>query len=1544
MTERGGATTQSGILYQNSVAALYLGRLCDSTPRPDQHAVTAVRVEAPTAVDDIVVTYRDGHRTFIQAKENIRGNDSAWQKLWKDFEDQFWNADFQNDKDRLLLQIGEVHNEHHALREIGTKAATSSNHSEWISRLTQVQQRLLKKITVLFEPLHAESEQSLFFFKHFELEIRPLIDIERDLVAFWIPRSNRSQTELFRLLRDRVGGAARKRESFSLNGLRSSLANESEVILVAQPSLGDLREIVKYCGAGLKQHKRSFGNTGIHLKRGVVEEITSWALRALSGDGQDNVAILLDRAGMGKTVVSQDVLYALEEAGVTVLAIKADQISGITTAEELQAHLRLPDSVERVLQRLADGTLVVLLIDQIDALSLSLARDQRTLDVILDLVARLRLVPGIRVLMSCRTFDLNNTPSLKDVESKKFELAELTDEEVTTVLKDLAFPDAISVQLPPATRELLRTPLHLDLFTRALSESSTPRVSLQSLPHEIKSLQDLYIVLWQNVVRKTDPSTPSVSDREMVLRMVADEMNRLQRTTVSQSVLSNQPPELERAAQWLASQGILVPSGSQTRTVQVSLDWTFLHQTFFDYCYAKDFVERAKSLFQTIRDGDQGLFARPQLIHVLAYLRGTDSVTYVRELSSLLNASASEIRFHLRNHVLRWFGSVSEPTEDEWLIAQRMLVDRNRRPFLLGAAQANAGWFNRFKPMLELSLKFDDDEKLDKETIPFLCSMVNFQQADVVGMLRPYRGKSELWDRRIKNLTGSIRAWKTDEAIQLFEEIYRDAPFASFGNFYEVHELAKANPKAGCRVIRIAFDRILDEQISLREVDGEQSLWLFNLPAGLEILNGSVIAEALDSAAKTEPKYFLETMWPWLERVVSIKHSGKNDSSRFTHDALSDSWYGSPYVVHHQLNEAFMNALTELASTAPADFRQLAIKLESLPYATPQRYMAQVYTRLADSFTAEAFIFLTSDQRSFDLGDHQQYDSRQLITAILPDLTPQQVGVLEARILSYEPIHKYRGIGALRWRGLEKLYLLQCLPVERLTKHAQEQLRELERKFPGYRAAEDPGTAKGGFVGPPIPDDVAKKMSDKAWLRAMTKYKGAVQHKHFLKGGAAEQGAVLSRLVKEDPERFYRLAMQVPLDADPSYVSAFVNGLAESPAPAERTFDVVRRFASVVSRETRRGIAWALQKRVSDGLPADLLILLESYLHDEPGEDESWWLRNEEDARTHGRQIDLQGGPYSSYLNSVRGSAMMTLMRAFDHKSGEDAMRRKWKTLESVATDDSTALRAGALEELLYLLDDDRTRALSMFDQLMQGHPVLLRSHYADDFLYYAFFKNYIRMSPYILAMMNDTHESIQQRGAELACIAAISPAAMESDDAHVAAESLAQRAVTGSAPWRRGAAHVYALNIGKGSRDYSAALIALLNDDDEEVRKFASGPFGFLGAEHIVPLRGFIDAYAASRSLQSGLHDFTEFLWEHGPIDPIWALSVVEAVLNNPYSQESELRFAGGEELIRLVLRVYTDPTVKKSTHEKAMDLFDRLLEKFSWSGQRVLQEWDRR
>lgn len=301
---------------------------------------------------------------------------------------------------------------------------------------------------------------------------------------------------------------------------------------------------------------------------------------------------------------------------------------------------------------------------------------------------------------------------------------------------------------------------------------------------------------------------------------------------------------------------------------------------------------------------------------------------------------------------------------------------------------------------------------------------------------------------------------------------------------------------------------------------------------------------------------------------------------------------------------------------------------------------------------------------------------------------------------------------------------------------------------------------------------------------------------------------------------------------------------------------------------------------------------------------------------------------------------MRALMRTFEHRGD---VASKWKLIERAVTDESVAIKAGAIEELFYLLNDDRSRALMLFDRVMEGQPSLLRSHFTDDFIYYGFFKNYLRMKPHILDMMNDGHESIQQRGAELACIAAISPKGMESELAAAEAQTLAQTVRTGTIPWRRGAAHVYGLNAGRGVENCGQYLTQLVNDEDEQVRRFVSGCFHSLSAEDISSLRPFIEAFASSRSLQTGFHEFTDFLWEHGPVDPLWALTIVEMILNNQYAAQSEMNYGGGEELVRLVLRIYTDPTVETSTRGRAMDNFDRLMQASAWAAQRVLREWDR-
>jgi hypothetical protein len=250
-----------------------------------------------------------------------------------------------------------------------------------------------------------------------------------------------------------------------------------------------------------------------------------------------------------------------------------------------------------------------------------------------------------------------------------------------------------------------------------------------------------------------------------------------------------------------------------------------------------------------------------------------------------------------------------------------------------------------------------------------------------------------------------------------------------------------------------------------------------------------------------------------------------------------------------------------------------------------------------------------------------------------------------------------------------------------------------------------------------------------------------------------------------------------------------------------------------------------------------------------------------------------------------------------------------------------------------------------MIASVLAGHQALLRSHYTDEFLYHGFFKHYKRMEPFIIGMMNEGGERVQQRGAELACIASLSPQAFESPEAQRDAQELALRTHAGHAPWRRGAARVYAANItGSTSEQCARELVKFLDDEDEQVRGFASDPFRALEEEHIFSLRGYIESYAASRSLNSGLLELAEYLWKHGPIDPQWALSVIELILGNSHAEASELHFAGGEELIRLVLRVYSDPLGGTQLREHAMNVFDCLLMRSPGPGQTVLQEFDRR
>lgn len=1515
MSESGGPTTQSGITYQNSISALYMGRMCDATPRPERQQVVKVRVESPTPVDDTVVAFADEHLEYIQVKEALATSGAAWQGLWEDFWKQYNHNDFRLHKDRLVLYIGSSRQSYTDLKGLCERASTSESYGEWTSRLNAQQEELLRKITSLVDTL--DNSKLLDFFRHVVISISPHDQLESGIVPYWMPKSNRSQLELFSLLRDKAGRGARVRESYTAESIREWLRDEYEIVLESHPGVETLKDSMRACGALLLQSRHTFGETGIELPRDIVEEILSWTRNS----DEDNVAVLLDSAGAGKTVVMRDVLTSLESEGASVFAVKADQqLSGVLSAEDMHRRLGLPESVVSAVSRVASLERVVVLVDQIDALSLSMARDQRALDCVLEVVARLRLIPGVRILLSCRSFDLNNDPRLREVEiSRRFSIPKLSDSEIEAVLS----PQGVNHSaLPRATRELLRVPLHLDLFVSILRlETYTHASGIEPTAFGVTTLQDLYSLLWKHKVLGSGEGRPSAADRTEVIRLLTEHMRRRQKTSAPHTIFTSPEREhLSPAVDWLASCGILTSGANE---------WHFLHQTFFDYCYARWFVEEDGCLYDEVLAGDQGLSARPQIVQVLAYLRGTDERRYLRELNALLRSE--ELRFHLRKLTFGWFGTLPTVSDGEWSLARRMLISQDTRPMMLDGMKGNPIWLGRLGGNVLRDLLHDTDEVVDQEVLPYLASVINSAQEQVIEAIRPYYGNSQRWRQRVRWMLGRIRDWETPAAVELFGQIFEEGEETDAMLEHDIQQIAATFPREGCELARRVLERSLNQYRERLNSPFGHYRDTFNEHGH----SSYSLRETFKTVSRAAPREYVEIMLPWLEQAVTVESEPYEDSAYFAPDMLSQSVHDRDAdAIQDNFVTALIDSLCSIARDDAALFRGFRERLSALPYKTPQQILSNVYRRLLERYAEDALNFLLADERRLNLGEYGQYESRKLIESIYPFLSHEQGLELENFILSYDPVTRGGKLVWLRWRGIERLNLLKSLPEEHLSERGRRHLGELERKFPDHRPSAEPVGVIAGFVASPIDEEAAARMSDRAWLEAMKTYQGSATRDEFLRGGASELSAVLSRRVKAEPERFYRLALQAPPDLDDNYARAFIDGLTESDVPAQRLFEVVERFASNPRCKLQRNIAWALEKRINDGLSDEMLDLLEGVVKSPMKDDETNWQTGE---GIHGRCI-----------NSDRGSSLETLVRALYKRGGDGDKSRAWEIIEFVSSDPSTVLRSGAVEELLYIFHEDRARGISLFESLLEGHEAVLGCHGAQRFLHHGSYKFFHRIEPFLRILVEDGQEQNQQRGAELACLAAMASAnTLGSEENLALAQRLCAEAEGGPVGCRRGVAHVYSRNIdGVHVALCATKLRGYVDDEDEKVRGFVSRAVHNARGCQNAELRNFIEAFARSRCADTGGRDLGRYLREYGSDDPDWALRVITLAL--PGYDESTNRtmslLTEDEDFVRLVLQLYTDPTASEELRGSAMDVFDQLMKRHAYEADRVLAEWDDR
>ena len=122
------------------------------------------------------------------------------------------------------------------------------------------------------------------------------------------------------------------------------------------------------------------------IHREEVCQIRDWIERKSSTECSSRLALLYGKAGIGKSVVMHNLLEELQaNKDYLVLGLKSDQVEFVDT-DELSRNIHLAKPIEIIVEELArQYKRVILLIDQIDALSLSLSSNRTPLRSLLKL-------------------------------------------------------------------------------------------------------------------------------------------------------------------------------------------------------------------------------------------------------------------------------------------------------------------------------------------------------------------------------------------------------------------------------------------------------------------------------------------------------------------------------------------------------------------------------------------------------------------------------------------------------------------------------------------------------------------------------------------------------------------------------------------------------------------------------------------------------------------------------------------------------------------------------------------------------------------------------------------------------------------------------------------------------------------------------------------------------------------------------------------------------------------------------------------------------
>lgn len=1037
------------------------------------------------------------------------------------------------------------------------------------------------------------------------------------------------------------------------------------------------------------------------IPRDEVKMILGWIEKDALTEESARLALLYGKAGIGKSIVMHDLLEELQSKDeYLVFGLKSDQVEFVDT-DELSRKIHLKQPIEIVVKEMAQKyKRVVLLIDQIDALSLSLSSNRTPLRSLMKVISQIQYIPNVRVVISCRPYDLEYDPLLDNLRVKnKWELKEFPKEQVLQTLKDNQCNERLNDNL----LRFLGNPLHLYLFLKVKPyEQLTTPLSTDLLYHQ----------LWRKYVN--DDSIRKV-DKERLLALLDSLVTTMyQRQELSVHIRefeTKYDPELR----YLFTNGLLII----TKNGQVQ----FFHQTLFDYVYARRFTEKGYNLLEVLKEQHQGLFSRAAVKSILIFLREQKPSDYIYIIEKLLYTKNEDgkdtYRFHLKSLALSNLAYFESPLQEELrLITKKLYSDKVYMDVIFESVYTEK-WFKAIWMIIDNEGGWTKLSQEYKEKTMVMCQRTLWQNTEIVldklDSVMDYENEN---DRKL--MSNLIQQYhlecRSDKLITIYNKLVKKRNPLEYTHL--LNNIIKENPAFVCKELK--------ENIKLQLKENENNHFH-------RINVNYDIKHLYEELLKTHHNIAIQLLVDILTIVydaTQFEHEGAdiyNSTEFFSFQRTSGSHFDSNFtedVANILINKFLKNIedestqhyITEFSKSRHGGFVFIALC---------------IYTSYPEQFKNDVFKIIMNRQVLANAPSWVEYQAIEALKRTFPLMNDIQKKAIIDKIIAIDDKGEhilFKDFTAMRLQyghpllnmDLHKGKALEVITkdeLRRLSWDAYQERQRIDRKFNEVRLRnEEPSKISTHTGWSSLRKEQGIKMSCEAWFNSMQTYTNDPMD--WDRPSLTGQCHLFREVVSKEPNKFIGLTKRIIQDTSIplAYSLAGMQGLIDA-RRLDDAINVLKDILEVIGDDvnsTERGFSiHSLLLALSD-------ITKQNYIPEIYVQLLCNTLINAKEPENDIHQTDKD--VYNVGINQARGNAGYMLVRcASDEKYKEEI----FKTIENIAETASVYTRAAILLNMAVLNFLDKNKNVILFKKLMHDYNPRLMALPIHNYNPLVYFVNY---------------------------------------------------------------------------------------------------------------------------------------------------------------------------------------------------------------------------